>query len=324
MELPFALRQAVDRALEGVKLADLAAAADNLSRRYRAEVKDGRPHLADDMAVLAYLATRLPATYASIRTSLAAIAERRPDFAPRSLLGVGAGPGTDLWAAADCWDIEDALLIEGSPVSRAFGEKLAAAVSVPRVAWRSADITKSLPDFAPRDLVTLSYVLDELPLERLAPLVERLWTLTGGILLIVEPGRPAGWERILAARDVLLQAGAHIVAPCPHALICPLTAPDWCHFSRRVARSRLHRLAKGGDVPWEDEKFSYLAVAREPGPLPVARVIAPARVASGQVALKLCTAQGRAETAHLSRRDGNAFRTARRLDWGDAMPDLPA
>jgi ribosomal protein RSM22 (predicted rRNA methylase) len=323
VELPPALRQAIDRALDGVKLADLAAAAENLSRRYRAELRDGKPHLSDDLSVLAYLATRLPATYAAIRASLAAIAERRPDFAPRTLLDVGAGPSTDLWAAADCWPIEDALLIENSPVSRAFGEKLAAAAPVARVAWQSADITRAL-ETPPRDLVTLSYVLDELPPDSLPALLERLWAATAGILLIVEPGRPAGWQRILAARDILLAAGAHIVAPCPHALACPLTPPDWCHFARRVARSRLHRLAKGGDVPWEDEKFIYLAVSREPGPVPAARVIAPPRVSTGQVTLKLCTAQGRAEQRHLTRRDGEAFRKARRVDWGDAVPDFPA
>ena len=39
------------------------------------------------------------------------------------------------------------------------------------------------------------------------------------------------------------EAGANILAPCPHARPCPLAAPDWCHFSARVARSRLHREA---------------------------------------------------------------------------------
>ena len=77
-------------------------------------------------------------------------------------------------------------------------------------------------------------------------------------------------------------------------------------------------------MPWEDEKFIYLAVSREPGPVPAARVIAPPRAATGQVTLKLCTAQGRAEHRHLSRRDGESFKTARRLDWGDVLPDLPA
>ncbi|HVT53058.1 MAG TPA: small ribosomal subunit Rsm22 family protein, partial [Dongiaceae bacterium] len=98
MQLPPALRQAVDAALDGVPRADLALAQDALSQRYRNEVRDGRAHLADDVAARAYLAARLPATYAAIRAALDAIAERRRDFAPRSLLDFGAGPGTALWA----------------------------------------------------------------------------------------------------------------------------------------------------------------------------------------------------------------------------------
>jgi hypothetical protein len=83
MQLPPALRQAVDAALEGIPRASLAAAHDALSQRYRGEVRDGRAHLADDLSASAYLAARLPATYAAIRAALGAVAERRPDFAPR-------------------------------------------------------------------------------------------------------------------------------------------------------------------------------------------------------------------------------------------------
>ena len=136
-----------------------------------------------------------------------------------------------------------------------------------------------------------------------------------------EPGTPAGWQRILEARRQLIAAGAHLLAPCPHAAACPIQAPDWCHFSRRVARSRSHRLAKGGAVPWEDEKFSYLAVSRRLGELPAARVIAPAQTRSSQVALKLCTGEGQAVERHWSKRDGEAFKKARRLEWGDAFDD---
>src|SRR5688500_6825713 len=103
MELPAALSVAVDRALEGVALAELSAAASRLSQRYRAELRDGRFHVADDRAVQAYLATRLPATYAAISSCLEAVAERRPDFAPAGLLDAGAGPGTALWAATETW-----------------------------------------------------------------------------------------------------------------------------------------------------------------------------------------------------------------------------
>ncbi len=63
MELPASLRHAVDGALEGVALADLKRASEILSRRYRAETRDGRLHICDELAAKAYLAARLPATY---------------------------------------------------------------------------------------------------------------------------------------------------------------------------------------------------------------------------------------------------------------------
>ncbi len=77
MELPPALRQAVDAALEGISARDLSAASEALSRRYRGEVRDGRFHVADDLTARAYLAARLPATYAAVRAALAAIADMR-------------------------------------------------------------------------------------------------------------------------------------------------------------------------------------------------------------------------------------------------------
>jgi ribosomal protein RSM22 (predicted rRNA methylase) len=320
MELPPALRQAVDQALDGVSLADLAAAASRISQRYRAEIADGRFHISDDLAARAYLATRLPATYAAIRAAFAMVAKVRPDLAPATLLDVGAGPGTALWAARDCWPaLDDALLIEGAAPMRHWGERLASSSGLSRIEWRSANITAEIGESKPRDIVTLSYVLSELTPEQRSRLVDRLWSLTGDTLVIVEPGTPAGWARILAARGRLLAAGAHMLAPCPHAAACPLVTPDWCHFSRRVARSRLHRQAKGGEVPWEDEKYSFVAVSRRAGKLPLARVIAPAYIRSGQVTLKLCTETGAAAERHWSKRDGEAFKTARRLDWGDAM-----
>jgi ribosomal protein RSM22 (predicted rRNA methylase) len=320
MEVPLALRRAVDAALEGVALSDLAAAAELLSKRYRAEQRDGRPHLADDRSVLAYLATRMPATYAATRASFEAVAAAHVGFAPATALDVGAGPGTALWAAADCWPgLGDVLLIEASDPVRRFGERLSAESGVSSVVWRGADANDGLPGCGPRDLVTLAYVLSELAPPQRDALLDRLWQLTGAMLIIVEPGTPAGWQRILSARQRLLAAGAHIVAPCPHGAACPLMPPDWCHFAARVARSRMHRMAKGAAVPWEDEKFIYLAASRTPGPSSGARVIAPPHGGSGRVTLKLCQPDGTAGERLISRRDGAAFKAARRTNWGDTL-----
>ena len=321
MELPPPLRQAVNRALSGVTLSDLAAAAAGLSQRYREAGREGPAHIASDQDALAYLATRLPATFAASRASFAAIATVRPQFAPTTLLDIGAGPGTALWAAADCWpELADAVLVEASPTFRACGARLGADAKLPRITWRAADVARDAIESAPHDLVTLAYVLNELPPETRPQVLARAWQATADTLVVVEPGTPAGWQRILSARRQLIEAGGHVVAPCPHAQACPLAPPDWCHFAERVARSRLHRQAKGADVPWEDEKFSYVAVSRQPAPGPApARVIARPKKASGRVTLKLCRPDGSAGEQLFSRRDGELYKRASRSDWGSLL-----
>lgn len=321
MELSPRLRQAVDAALDGVAIADLATAAKALSERYRNEVRDGRLHIADARLALGYVATRMPATYAAIHAGLAALRERQPDFAPMTLLDVGAGPGTVMWAAAEIWpSLASATLLEASPAIRAVGERLAAQSPV-SVTWQAADVTRETALSATADLVTLAYVLDELGPEQRAKLVDHLWKLTAGALVIVEPGTTAGWQRILAARARLISAGANVLAPCAHSMTCPIVQPDWCHFSARVARSRVHRLAKEADVPWEDEKFIYLAASRVTATASPARVLTPPESATGRVRLKLCQPDGKLSHRLVTRREGDVFKRARRTDWGDLFEE---
>lgn len=324
MELPRILRERVDAMLEGQPLDALKRAASRLSSRYRGEVRDGSFHINDALAARAYLAARLPATFAAIRAAYGMVAEARPDFAPARFLDVGAGPGSALWAATDCWpDIEEATMIEASGAIRSVGEALSAGLELP-TQWLDGNLIKALPDIPAADLVTLAYVLDEIEAHQIAPALTRLWALTRDTLVIIEPGTPAGWDRILAARDVLLSRGAHLVAPCPHGADCPLAAPDWCHFSRRVARSKLHRLVKDAEVPWEDEKYIFIAASRLPAPADStdahpARIIAPPQGSGGVIRLKLCLPDGTAGETIFSKRDGAIFKQARRADWGDAL-----
>jgi ribosomal protein RSM22 (predicted rRNA methylase) len=323
MELPSPLRQAVDRLLDGTPLAVLQQAAKTLSDRYRAELRDGRLHMAEELAVKAYLAARMPATYAAARASFDALFEARPDFSPRTLLDIGAGPGTVLWAATDLWpELKKATLLEASGPARKTGETLAAEGGLTvRTTWLAGDATIELGDLPAADLVSVAYVLDEIAPASRPKLIGRVWAVTANTLIVIEPGTPAGWQRILEVRGQLIEAGAHILAPCPHDAPCPLAAPDWCHFSRRVARSRLHRLAKEADVPWEDEKFIFVAASRVPAASRRPRVLAPPKSGSGKVRLKLCRPNGAVEERLFTKRDGAVFKSARRADWGDALPD---
>lgn len=319
MELPAALKAGLDQLFDGVPLNDIQRGAARLSQRYRAEIRDGQLHLNEELAVKAYLAARLPATYAAVRTSFEAVAEALPGFVPETLLDVGAGPGTALWAAKDCWpSITQGQLVETSESARKVGSVLAEQLSGIAPEWIAANAEANLGGLKPADLVTMAYVLDELSPASIGPLVSRLWALAA-TLVIVEPGTPAGWRRILAARAQLIGLGATIVAPCPHASPCPLAAPDWCHFARRVARSKLHRLAKGGDAPFEDEKYIFIAASRLPATASASRVLAPPRHGKAWIDLKLCQPNGEAAQAVVSKRDAERYRIARRLDWGDAF-----
>jgi ribosomal protein RSM22 (predicted rRNA methylase) len=319
MDLPVALRQLSDDVLEGLSLGQLSRAAEVLSQRYRSETSDGNLHLSDDLAARAYIATRLPATYGAISASLQVTAKLRPDFAPQTLLDVGAGPGSVLHAAKEQWEsLESALLLEASPSIRAWGEKASSQSSV-AAQWLDADVGSSFAAEA-ADLVTIAYVLNELTEQKRSDLLARLWSLTKDVLVLVEPGTPAGYKRIVEARAQLLEAGAHIIAPCPHTQLCPLSKQeDWCHFSQRVARSRLHRQAKHAEVGWEDEKYSYLTVSKKVGEKVGARVLDRPKGRSGLVILKLCNQDGSATERTFSKREGEIFKKARRVDWGDTL-----
>lgn len=320
MELPAALRQAVDAQLQGVALADLQRASGLLSRRYRAETRDGKWHLSDELAAQAYLAARLPATYAAVVSALQEAAEVYADFSPVSHLDIGAGPGTAMWAASTVWpELQKSVLLEGSSAIRSVGEALSAHATIADVEWHAADVTTGLQNVQSSSLVTLAYVLDELSEQARQKLIAQLWQLTEGMLVIVEPGTPAGWQRILDARSQLQALGAHNVAPCTHEYACGVNAPDWCHFSRRVARSKIHRLTKEADVPWEDEKFSYIAVSRQPVAVSGQRILMQPKIGGGKVNIKLCSNDGSVAEKLITKRDKELFSQARRADWGDLI-----
>lgn len=319
VELPFILRAAAQQAAEGVALTQLTRAVETLSGRYRAEVLDQAWHVSDDLAARAYLVTRLPATFAAVSAAMQALLMARPDFEPTSQLDVGAGPGTAFWAAQTTWpSLQQALLLEGSDHMRGWGQRMAQQSSV-QSTWQATDVRRGLPETGAFDLVTLAYVLNELDEVHRADLTAELWERTADTLLIVEPGTPAGWQRILAARSQLLEQGAYLLAPCPHALGCPVHLPDWCHFSQRVARSRLHRQGKSAELAYEDEKFIYLAASRHRGQAFAGRVLTRPLARAGLITLKLCTAEGQLENRSISKRQGGVFKLAKKLEWGDEV-----
>lgn len=142
-------------------------------------------------------------------------------------------------------------------------------------------------------------------------------------VVVTEPGTPDGYARVIAARDRLVAAGLRVLAPCPHSAQCPMVpGEDWCHFAARVNRSSLHRQVKGGSLPYEDEKFSYVAAVRPgvTGAPAAGRIVRRPQKRKGQVLLELCTEGDGLRPATVTKRHGAGYRAARDARWGDAWP----
>ncbi|MER6261014.1 small ribosomal subunit Rsm22 family protein [Streptomyces sp900105245] len=315
------LRTALAELLDGLPSKEVAAAVDRLIANYRGDTPTDAPILRDRADVAAYAAYRMPATFEAVRSALAAFADAVPGAAPGSHLDVGGGTGAATWAVTATWPGgRDVTVLDWAEPALALGRQIAAANPALRNArWQRARIGAGLT-LDPADLVTVSYVLNELSAADRTALVVAAAGAARSVV-IVEAGTPAGYARVIEARDRLIEAGFRIAAPCPHSAACPIEpGRDWCHFSARVGRSSLHRQVKGGSLAYEDEKFSYVAATRLPAEPAPARVVRRPQIRKGQVLLDLCEAEEQLRRATVTKRHGDLYKAARDAEWGDAWP----
>ena len=282
-DLPAELKAALDGKLRGFSRSDAAGRAASISKTYRDGGGSGA--IRSEADALAYALARMPATYAAVTASLNALVEIRPDFAPTSLLDVGAGPGTATWAAAEAFpSLQSFALLDANDALRTLALGLVTdSFRLRDVSYERGEARAALTRADTADLVVASYMIGEIGDAERRALAELMWEKTRDTLLVVEPGTPAGYARIIALRERLIAMGAHVAAPCPHDGKCPLQAPDWCHFTQRLQRSRAHKQVKGAELPFEDERFAYVALTRVPVVQRPSRVLAQPVVSKVEV-----------------------------------------
>ncbi|MDX3117414.1 MULTISPECIES: small ribosomal subunit Rsm22 family protein [Streptomyces] len=315
------LRTALGDLLDGLPPKQASQAVDRLIASYRGATPTDAPILRDRADVVAYAAYRMPATFEAVRSALEAFADAAPGWTPDSQVDVGGGTGAATWAVSATWaGTRPVTVLDWAEPALALGREVAAAYPpLGDVRWQRARVNASLV-LESAGLVTVSYVLNELAASDRAALVDAAASAAQAVV-IVEPGTPDGYARVIEARDRLIAAGFRVAAPCPHSAACPIApGSDWCHFSARVSRSSLHRQVKGGSLPYEDEKFSYVAAARFPVSPSPSRVVRRPQIRKGQVLLDLCEAEERLSRTTVTKRHGELYKAARDADWGDAWP----
>jgi ribosomal protein RSM22 (predicted rRNA methylase) len=278
----------------------LKKAAKALSERYRQNLP---PFLRAPIDRHAYLLTRLPATEAALYRVFKEIRA----FSIDSLLDIGAGPGTSWQPAFDTWALSQATFIERDSEFTKIGR-----ARVPSdVTWST-----TLSAVKPHDLVLFSYSWGEIgSLEVLAT----AWEAAKQFLVVIEPGTPQGYSRMLRAREFCIQKKGFVYAPCPHSAPCPWEkTKEWCHFSVRLERSREHRLAKEGQLGYEDEKFSYVILSKADLQRGVSRLVKDPVRRKGHTVLTLCQTDGIAESV-VTKSDKAIYKKVNKLQWGDAL-----
>lgn len=301
MPLPDLLQTNLNTFLEQFDIPTLEKASFQLSEKYRSCKK-----LSSYEEHIAYLIARLPATYETVLKVLKGLS-----FLPTpSILDLGAGPGTVGWAAGEVWKTPLQLTsVESDPLFI----KLAITLGS-QSRWIEQDL-QTLRAIDSHDLIVLSYSLGELSD---LSFLKRFWPFANRAVVIIEPGTPKGYSKMLEARQILIEQGGHIWAPCPHNCPCPLPSDDWCHFYARVERGYLHRKVKKGILPFEDEKFSYCIVGKEPPAHRACRILREPERCPGHVKLFLCCPEG-LERRTVSRKEGVLYKKARKASWGDTL-----
>ena len=312
------LESALARVVEECDSRALERDAKAISENYRLRTGTGKRLLTREGEAAAYAAARMPATCAAAEAALgAALMAYGGEI--RSLLDVGAGTGAVSWAADALLPLERIICLEREEAMRSVGARLMrdAEGALGSAQWQAFDITSSDP-LPQAELVAEGYMLGELEEGMRIPAARKLFAAAGKMALFIEPGTPQGFANLRAVREALTKEGAHVAAPCPQGTAaCPMAGEDWCHFAVRVQRTKLHKQLKGGDAPYEDEKYAYLALTKEPASACGARVLRHPMIAPGRITLTLCEA-GEKRVRAVTKKDP-LWKRARKIGAGDAV-----
>ena len=309
MELPLEYKSKLESLLDGYSLSKLKDCAFSISEKYQSGVDN---HISDILSARVYAVMRFPATFKAFSTALEySLVHFNEDI--KTMMDVGAGSGAATLAALEALSIDKVDLLEKEPSMIEIGKSLFAETEYfDKISYQQIDVATT-PIEMNADLVVSSYVLNELDNRGRLNCLNKMWDMANKMIVIVEPGTPSGAALIKEVREYYISLGGFVLAPCPHMNEC---CYDWCHFSTRVMRSKLHKQLKGGDAPYEDEKFSYIAISKSKCELSSSRILRHPIINPGFVELEVCSANG-VNKIKVTKKDKELFKKARKSSNGE-------
>lgn len=317
MKIPELLENAIEEKLNHVKLTGLKQYASKLSEKYMYQERTGDTLLNTEIEALAYSIMRMPATYGAVYSALKHTLERIEGNI-QSVLDIGAGTGAATWAISELLETKNMRCFEREQVMLELGKAfMSQNPKLKDVSWDYMDIVEDNLD-AKADLVVTSYMLNEIKPENRKSVIGKIIKSSNHIVLMIEPGTPEGFKNIKEVQKIAIENGLHIIAPCTFRGICPLPDDDWCHSIVRMERTKVHKVLKNADLPYEDEKFSYIAISKENYNNTGIRILRHPMIEKGKVTLKVCH-NGKIEEMVVTKKDKELFKMVKKKKCGDLI-----
>jgi len=306
--------------------------ANSLSINYRAErITPNFNYIKDFHDALGYLALRVSSTYSQIYGALESIKELNPNWKPESILDLGSGPGTGIWAAAELFpSLNNAVAIERDKNFINIGQEISGSLNNIKVEWQQTDLSKALPKLYENfDLVVIANVLNEMDSDGIQKTLNFAKNHCNGIIVIIEPGTPYGYETIIETESLLHSPQSVLIAPYIQnkfidsedvTFIQRIKRPDFQKRVRQVQRKK--EIDKSKLLPpsdWEESKYYYLAYSKFKSELsPTKRLLDKSKQFKPYMEIKALTKDG-VKIEQIMKRDKINYKIARKAKWGDIL-----
>ncbi len=311
MILPARIQEKLSEILQEIKPSMLKPVQRRLTEKYKTQSGTGKSLIGSKEDSILYAISRMPATFSVCLSLLNALKTQRLLENIESVIDVGSGTGAGYFALKEFDENIDISLFERDKNMIEVFDRFETGEKVQKFDLVCDELNTTA------DLVLTSYVLSELADEQRFAAAKKLYDSSNKYLLIVDTGTPKVWAQMMKLKSEFENLGAHIIAPCMSKK-CMLEN-DYCQFFARVERTAVHRMVKEAELSYEDEKYFYLLVAKQPVNVKQrARVIRRPVLKTNIVSLLTCSSEG-VKTSEFTRRDKELYKKAKKAKINDLI-----
>jgi len=321
VELPIEIKQHLEEMSSTFRISELISAYKKISNIYLEEKNDNSRIAVTPIDIMSYALTRMPATYGSASFGLEELKEYVSTI--DNVIDIGSGTGSASIATSLLFNCPNIISIEREKEMMSLSKELCRDIN-PNIIYINDDfIGVDIEKFKNIDLIVESYFLNELDDFCRRNSIYKILDISPKFILLVEPGTMKSFHMMKEIRSYILTNNYKVLGPCPHQEKCNYDNPNWCHFVSRISRSKLTKLIKGGDAPYEDEKFTYLLLVRNDidieNKYDFSRVLRHPYITKGRIELEVCTSSGNIEKRNITKSNKELFKIARKVSIGDKV-----